>query len=132
MKELLELLRKRYDEADCSLCLVEQGGKWKLGLRKEYLYLTEKLLSEGELDKGTQETLAVIAFKQPVLQSEIIKIRGNGAYEHIKKLKDLEFISSEKSGRTRLLKLTGKFYDYFDVVADQLERKLSDAVKDEG
>ena len=59
-----------------------------------------------------------------MLQSEIIKVRGNTAYEHVAKLKDMEFIKSEKLGRTRLLKTTQKFCDYFDVVGEELKQKL--------
>ena len=130
VKEALVELCKDLDSRQSALCLVEQGSRWKLAIRKEYLYLTEKLLTDCELEKPVQETLAVIAYKSPVLQSEIIKIRGNGAYEHIKVLRELDFVVSEKSGRTRLLKVTQKFYDYFDVVEDQLKAKLG-VVKDE-
>ena len=56
----------------------------------------------------------------------MIKMRGNGAYDHIKKLKELEFVISEKKGRTRLLKLTPKFFDYFDVVEDKLQQKFGE------
>ena len=47
-----------------------------------------------------------------------------GAYEHIAKLKEMDLITSEKSGRTRLLKLTPKFYDYFDVAEEGLKEKF--------
>jgi len=124
LKEVLETLKKEYEERNGGLEIVEQGGKWKLNVRKDYLYLTEGLLSDTELDKPTQETLAIIAYKNPVLQSEVIKIRGNKAYDHIKTLKELDFVTSEKSGRTRLLKITPKFFDYFDIIEDQLKNKL--------
>ena len=42
----------------------------------------------------------------------------------MKILKDQGFVTSDKSGRTRILKLTQKFYDYFDVVDDTLKAKL--------
>src|SRR3989338_9158134 len=124
LKEVLFELVKDYKNKNCSLEITQQVDKWKLNIRKEYLHLTQSLLQEAEFDGATQETLAVIAYKNPAMQSEIIKIRGNGAYDHIKLLKDLDFISSEASGRTRILKLSNKFYDYFDVVEDQLRSKL--------
>lgn len=124
VKENLEKLREELHKREGAIELIEQGNKWKLNIRKEYLYLTENLLTDCELEKPVQETLAVIAYKSPVLQSEVIKIRGNGAYGHIEVLKELDFIISEKFGRTRLLKVTQRFYDYFDVVEDQLKSKL--------
>ena len=124
IKEVLINLRKEYENRNCALEVVEQGEKWKLNIRKDYVYLTEGFLTNSELDRPTQETLALIAYKQPVLQSDIIKLRGNGAYDHISRLKELEFIESEKSGRTRLIKTSAKFYDYFDVVGEELKQKL--------
>ena len=115
---------KDYNNRDGALNIIEQGSKFKLNIKKSYLYLTEILLSDSELDKPTQETLAVIAYKNPALQSEVIKIRGNGAYDHIKVLKEFDFITTEPMGRTRIIKLTSKFYDYFDIVEDQLRSKM--------
>ncbi len=127
LKEALESLKNDYNRENTALEVVNDGDKWRLSLKREYLYLTEKLLSDSELDRPAQETLAVIAYKQPILQSEVIKIRGNTAYDHIKKLKEDSFVTSDKSGRTRILKLASKFYDYFDVVDDVLKSKLQSA-----
>lgn len=124
LKDHLGALEKEYKTRNTALELINENDKWRLNIKKEYLYLTEKLLSDAELDRPCQETLAVIAYKNPVLQSDVIKIRGNSAYDHIKLLLDLGFITSEKSGRTKILKLTPKFYDYFDVVDDTLRKKL--------
>lgn len=124
LKETLQELKKDYEQRACALEITEQGEKWKLNIRKDYLYLTESLLTDCELDRPTQETLAIIAYKTPIFQNEIIKIRGTTAYDHIKTLKELDFVTSEPSGRTRLLKVTNKFYDYFDVVEDQLRAKF--------
>src|SRR3989344_557428 len=125
LKDVLKKLEQDYlNKADSALEVIQQGEKWKLNIKKEYLYLTETLLTDSELDKGTQETLAIIAYKNPVLQSEIIKIRGNGAYDHIKILKELDFVITEITGRTRTIKLTQKFYDYFDIAENQLKEKM--------
>ena len=104
----------------------EDSGKFKLGLKKDYTYLTSKLLDNAELDAPTQQTLAIIAYKQPVMQADIIKVRGSGAYDHIKILRENEFITSERFGRTRILKLASKFYDYFDVVDEKLQSKMEE------
>ena len=60
----------------------------------------------------------------------MVKIRGNKSYDHIKLLQELDFVISEKFGRTRILKLTQKFYDYFDVVKDKLVRKFEEVNKE--
>ena len=131
VKEALEELKKDYQNKNCSLELQEHEGKVKLNIKKEYGYLTNKLLSSTELDSPTTKTLAVIAYKQPLMQSDVIKIRGNKAYDHIKSLKESNLITSDKSGRTRVLKLTNNFYEYFDIAKEDTE-KLKDFVNSKG
>jgi len=129
INDALKELEEEYEGKEGGLCLIEENGRWKLNIKKAYNYLTTKLLADCELERPVQETLAIIAYKNPVLQSEIIKMRGNGAYEHIKFLRENNFVSSERKGRTRLLKLTSKFFDYFDIIEDQIKAKMSDSVK---
>ncbi|MAG47732.1 SMC-Scp complex subunit ScpB [archaeon] len=129
VKDSIKKLKEEYDARDTSLEIIDNENSYKLNIAKDYLYLTTQLLEDSEMDKSTQETLALIAYKQPILQSDIIKMRSNVAYEHIKKLKELEFVTAEKTGRTRTLRLTSKFYDYFDVVDNELKIKMEENVK---
>lgn len=126
LKEIVEELKKDYGTRPGALSLLEEGARYKLNIKKEYAYLSSKLLTDCELDKPTQETLAVIAYKNPALQSDIIKVRGNKAYDHIKFLRENDFVSSDKHGRTRLLKLAPKFFEYFDVVEESLKAQLGE------
>ena len=61
-----------------------------------------------------------------MMQCDIIKIRGTKAYDHIKFLRENEFITAEKTGRTRLIKLAPKFFEYFDVVEESLKAQFHD------
>ena len=124
IRQSLEELQKEYGDRGGALEIVNEKDRWKLNIHKDYLYLTDKLLSDAELDIPAQETLAVIAYKQPAIQSDVIHTRGNKAYDHIKRLKDEGFLISERFGRTKILKLTQKFYDYFDVLEEELKEKL--------
>lgn len=126
IKDALTELCTQYNARNTALQLYEENGKYKLNIKKSYNYLTTKLITDCELDFPTQETLAIIAYKQPIFQADIIKSRGNGAYDHIHMLKEKGLVTSEKSGRTRKLQLTQKFYDYFDVVEDQLKAKFQE------
>ncbi len=124
LKQVLQELKEDYEKKNSSLEVINENDLWRLNIKKEFLYLTESLLSDAELDKPTQETLAIIAYRQPAVQSDVTNIRGNKSYDHIKKLKEEGFITSERFGRTRILKLTQKFYDYFDVVEDSLKTAM--------
>ncbi len=132
IKELIEQLKKDYSEKDSALTIQELDNKYKLNIKKEFGHITNKLISTKELDSPTTKTLAIIAYKQPVLQSIVIKVRGNKAYDHINILKEQGLILSEKAGRTRMLKLTSKFYDYFDIDDKLLKETLNQIkLKDE-
>ena len=131
LSDAMKSLVEDYKKKEGSLEITEDNGKFKLNIKKDYLYLTTQLLDQTEFDKPTQETLALIAYKQPVLQAEIVKMRSNVVYDHIGKLKELEFVTSEKAGRTRLLKVTRKFYEYFDVVHNELKSKMEDIKTEE-
>jgi segregation and condensation protein B len=129
IKQVLGELSDSYSKRETALEIInDEKSRWKLNIRKEYLHITEKLLSDAELDKPTQETLAIIAYRQPAIQSDVVSYRGNKAYEHIKQLREEGFIISERFGRTKLLKLSPKFFDYFDVVEDELKGKLTNQI----
>lgn len=126
IKEAVHRLKKEYEERQGSLEIINNDGRYKIALKKDYVQFSTRLLSTTELDRPTMETLAIIAYKQPIIQADLIKIRGNGAYDHIHTLKDQQFITSEKFGRTRKLKLAPKFFDYFDIAGDQLKSKCDE------
>jgi segregation and condensation protein B len=132
VKEALEQLKKDYENRTCAMEIQEVEGKFKLNIKKEFGYLTNRLLANREMDNPTTKTLAIIAYKQPVTQSEVIKIRGNKAYDHIKYLRESNLISAEKKGRTRLLKVTGNFYEYFDIMENEARDKIKLAVEEAG
>ncbi len=132
VKEALEDLRRDYANRNCALEIEEVDGKFKLNIKKEFGYLTNKLLASKEMDSPTTKTLAIIAYKQPVTQSEVIKIRGNKAYDHIKALRESNLITAERKGRTRLLKVTGNFYEYFDIAETEAKDKIKQAVEELG
>ena len=116
LRDLIDRLKDKYSKEDSAIAIIEKNGMWKMDVRQEYYHILNKLAGgRSEFTKAEQETLAIIAFKQPIKQSVIIKIRGNKAYEHIKKFSDLELIRKKKLGHTHELNLSDDFYDYFGV-----------------
>ena len=116
INNLIDKLKDKYLKSNSALEIVEKNNLWKMDVRQEYSSIINKLATgKAEFSKAEQETLAIIAFKQPIKQSVIIKIRGNKAYEHIKKFADLNLIKKKKTGHTHELSLSDDFYDYFNV-----------------
>ena len=79
VKEALQQLKWDYEEKKSSLMIIEEGNYWKITVKEEHLPLVKSIVTETELTKTLMETLAVIAFKYPIKQSNLIKIRTNKA-----------------------------------------------------
>ena len=74
-----------------------------------------------EIDAPLIRTLAIIAYKQPLKQSNLADIRGNKSYAHVKELEQMGLISAKKTGRTKLLTTTKGFAEYFGLGSDSPE-----------
>jgi segregation and condensation protein B len=114
LKELLGKLVEKYNRDDSAIEIVVRDNKWKMDISQEYVGMVNKIATgSSEFTKAEQETLAVIAYKQPVKQSVIIKIRGNKAYDHIKKFIGIGLVIAKRAGHTNELKLSEDFFEYF-------------------
>jgi len=114
--DLIEKIVEKYSHENSAIEIIEKNKLWKMDVKPDYTYLVNKLATgSSEFSKAEQETLAIIAFKQPMKQSVLIRIRGNKAYDHIKKFSDLFLIKKKRQGHTYEISLSSDFYDYFSV-----------------
>lgn len=113
----LDELIKDYSSRDTAIEIVKIGTKYLMRVKVEYYPYVERFF-EKDLDKGSLRTLAVIAYKQPIMLSKLAKIRGNKCYEHVKKLKERGLIKVEKKGRSSVLTTTKEFSIYFGLNSD--------------
>ena len=114
LKEILHRLEKKYSQG--AIKLINKNQNYKMDVSEKYHYLINKLATgAAEFTKSEQETLAVIAYKQPIKQSVVVKIRGNKSYDHIHKFRELGLLIAKKLGRTKELSLSEDFYNYFHV-----------------
>ena len=120
LKELLVKVEQKYNKQRGALHIIrrEVQGQvyYKMDIKQQYTNYVNKIASgKSEFTRAEKSTLAVIAYKQPIKQSVIVKIRGNKAYDHIKKFFDLGLIKKKKTGHTYELSLSDDFYDYFNI-----------------
>ena len=91
----IEELKKEYEDRDGGLQLREIAGGWQISTRTEYHEEVRKYLKtrpSAKLSLASLETLAVIAYKQPVTVPEILEIRGVQSASAIKTLLDKRLI----------------------------------------
>jgi segregation and condensation protein B len=120
VKNAIEELIEEYRGRDSSIEILELNKKYLMRVKPEYFNYVEKF-TESDMDRGTKRTLIVIALYQPILLSKLAKIRGNKCYEHVRKLEDMGLIKSEKKGRTRVLRTTKYFADYYGLKSSNPE-----------
>lgn len=115
-RTVLELISD-YEERNGGLEVADDNG-YIIQVKDEYTTLVDEFVPM-DMPTALVRTLSAIALKQPVMQSEIIKIRGGGAYEHIKELMERELINKkEDGGRSPMLSTTKKFQEYFRLSKD--------------
>lgn len=137
IREALGKLKEKHEKSDSAIQVVFKGEgqekeMWKMDVKPEYSHLVNRLATgSSEFSKAEQETLAIIAFKQPMKQSVLVKIRGNKAYDHISKFMELGLIKKKRSGHTYELTLSDDFYDYFGVSNSSGENFISQIESEE-
>ncbi|MDA0726114.1 MAG: SMC-Scp complex subunit ScpB [Cyanobacteria bacterium] len=110
-----------YAHRDTALEIRQEGKRYSLQLRDGLGDLVQNLLPV-DLSTAALRTLATIAIKKRILQSDLVDLRGSGAYDHIKELLAQNFIERKRQseGRSFWLSLSEKFHRTFSVKTDEL------------
>ena len=118
VSEELSQLSERLEAWPIQL-MQERNGRWKLTLKQDYVSVVRHLNAETELARTALEILALVAHKEPALQSEIVEQIGSHAYEHIRELVKEGFLQKTPSGRSFKLTLGDTFFRYFEIGREQ-------------
>ncbi|MGA7937320.1 MAG: SMC-Scp complex subunit ScpB [Kovacikia sp.] len=124
---IIELMTE-YSHRDSALEVVETPNGYSLQLREAFHHLVQTLIP-ADLGVGALRTLAAIAIKGPISQTELVDLRGSGAYQHVQELVELGFVRKRRQsdGRSYWLQVTDKFHQYFQL--HQFPQELSQYMK---
>ena len=146
VREGLRLLLERYQSAECGLEIKEVAGGYKIATKAEHHDWVRKYVKHHtpptKLSLASLETLAVIAYRQPITVPEIQEVRGVNAVSVLKTLLDKKLIttSGRKNvvGRPILYRTTKEFLVHFGLKNldelpsleefEELARSASDSV----
>lgn len=112
---LLQALADELASPDRGVELVQEGGGYVLRVKGDLAEAVRPLAPHGDIPEPVLRTLAVIAYQAPILQSEVVKIRGQRAYGHIAELVARGFVAAEVQGSTKVLTVTPALLSYFGV-----------------
>jgi segregation and condensation protein B len=135
--EKVEDIRKKYSDPAFIFEIVEIDGGFVFLTKGQYHKVIEnhlKITSKKKLSKTALETLAIVAYKQPVSKGEIEEIRGVSADYTIKKLLEKDLIDiigrSDSPGRPIMYGTSERFMDYFGLKSQKDLPMLKDIVAD--
>ena len=119
-KKILYELKHDYESDERGLRIDFLGNRFKLTTKYEHREYYQKLLENPEtntLSQAALETLAIIAYNEPITRVQIDAMRGVGTTQIIRKLVAKGFIKevgrSDLPGRPILYETTSEFLDYF-------------------
>lgn len=119
-KQLISELKEKYDAVTSGIRINFLGNTFKLTTKNEHRSYYQKLIENPDsnvLSQAALETLAIIAYNQPVTRLDVDDIRGVSSSQMIRKLVAKGFVKeagrSDSLGRPILYKTTSEFLDYF-------------------
>lgn len=132
LMKLLKNLEEEYEKENRGLRLDFLGKKVKLTTKKEHKEYYTKMIEEDDslLSQAALETLAIIAYNQPITRVKVDEIRGISSSHMIRRLLSKNLIQelgkSDLPGRPYLYGVTDEFMDYFGLASLEELPKLND------
>lgn len=123
-------LEQTYEHRQSALEVRKVGDRYALQLEERYVP-TVHSVTPVEMAPRTVRALTLVAYHQPILQSVLVRMIGDLAYEEVQHLRTLGLVHTEPKGSTLELTTTRRFAEYFGIASTRpeeirrfLERKL--------
>ncbi len=136
--EIIEDVKQEYEQNNRGIMIVQLAGTYQLATKKENAAYLKKLVDSPHtttLSQAALETLAIIAYKQPITRAEIEEIRGVKTERPLHTLSAKVLIKevgrAEGTGRAYLYGTTKEFLDYFGLKSLEELPQLPEKVADE-
>jgi segregation and condensation protein B len=120
---------------DTSIEVVKAGDKYTMQVKKKFVDKSI-MIAKPEIQSHLLKTLTLIAFHQPIKQSNLRRLIGPRVYDHVDELVDLKLINSKPHGSTEMLTTTKLFPEYFGInstkpeeIREYLVKKVINDVK---
>ena len=125
VREHLRALAREYTKRESAIEVAPIGTKWTIQIRSEFAERA-RTFAPPEIDRDLLKTAALVAYHQPILQSDLFDMIGSKVYEHTKALEDLGLVNRKPSGRSFALTTTRYFAEFFGLKSTDREgiRKL--------
>ena len=120
IRDCLRRLIRSSQNRDTALEVARAGAKYAMQLKKEFIPAAAKL-AKMDIPRRLLKTLALIAYHQPVKQSEVLEMVGPKVYDHVKELHKLGLLLESPVGQTKILTTSSRFPEYFGIKTTKRE-----------
>ncbi len=120
IKDAIKNLQKEYAGRDSVLEVGKAGTKWAMQVRTVAAEPATKF-APPEIPAKLLKTLALIAYHQPMKQSDLVDMIGTKVYDHIPELVERGLVKAREEGVTKILHTTSQFPEYFGLDASDTE-----------
>lgn len=114
VKRALAGLKREYAKRQTSIELAKLGTKWALQLKNRFVPVAAGYAST-KIPKNLLKTIALVAYHQPIKQSELLNMVGQRVYDHVHALEDLKVVRHIPWGNSKILFTTHRFSEIFGI-----------------
>jgi segregation and condensation protein B len=129
VRDALEDLQADYADRTTAMEVAPAGDRWTMQVQTDYADQVRELAPMEVPDKALK-TLALVAYHQPILQSDLQTMVGSKVYDHVRELSNLGLVTKRRHERTYELRTTDKFPEYFGLETtdpDEIRDSLAEA-----
>jgi segregation and condensation protein B len=131
VKAVVDELKTEFEGEHHGVHLIETAGGFHIRVKPHLAPMVRNLTPYQDLGRGLLRVLALVAYKQPITQSEVVKVIGNRGYDYVKRLEERGLIKTVKSSRTKALVATKEFANYFGLEnPEDIKKFFKDMVKE--
>jgi segregation and condensation protein B len=120
LKHLKKLITS-YSTDEGALEIIKSGKKYSMQVKPQ-LAENVKPFAQMEIPIKVLKTAALIAYHQPIKQSDLQDMFGSKVYDHVKVLNEFGLIKKRQEGRTIILTTTPQFSEYFGIDSTNREK----------
>jgi segregation and condensation protein B len=120
VQRAVRTLEQTYGNRQSALEVRRVGDRYALQLQEKYVP-TVHAVTPVEMTPRTLRALTLIAYHQPILQSNLVRMIGDVAYEEVQRLRGIGLIHTDPKGSTLELTTTRRFAEYFGIASTRPE-----------
>jgi segregation and condensation protein B len=120
VQKAVRTLEQTYGNRQSALEVRKVGDRYALQLEERYVPIVHSV-TPVEMAPRTVKALTLVAYHQPVLQSMLVRMIGDVAYEEVQHLRAIGLVHTEPKGSTLELTTTRRFAEYFGIASSRPE-----------